>query len=82
VIGLKITCEEYLLQNIHIKNVGHLLTVADMTNAESLKKECLEYTTKHPLEVSASPEFSTSVNKRPYLFKEAFDMLAKKSKKE
>lgn len=79
---LRILCEEHLLQKISVDTVGNLLTIADMTNADALKKECLEFTARHSFDVSASPEFSKSVGKRPYLFKEAFDVLAKRYKKQ
>jgi hypothetical protein len=79
--GLKMRCEEHLLQNITITSVGHLLSVADMTNADTLRKACIEFTAQHASEVSQCAEFGNSVSKRPYLFKEAFDALAKRQRK-
>ena len=74
-------CEEHLLQNITVVSVGHLLSVADMTNAEALRKACIEFTAQNASEVSQCVDFGNSVSKRPYLFKEAFDALAKRQKK-
>lgn len=74
-------CEEHLLQNITVASVGHLLSVADMTSAESLRKACIDFTANHASEVSQCAEFGNSVLKRPYLYKEAFDALAKRQKK-
>ena len=79
--GLKMKCEEHLLQKVDLTNVGHLLSVADMTNSEALRTACLDFTVAHASDVASSAEFGQSVSKRPYLFKEAFDALAKKHKK-
>lgn len=78
---LKIMCEEQLLKDIDIDKVGHLLTIADVTNAEELKKACLEFACSYPVDVSNSSEFDKFVSKRPLLYKEAFQIMAKKSRK-
>lgn len=80
-MGLKIRCEEYLLQQISVNTVGRLLSYADMANASALRKACIEFTAQHAAEVAQNADFDKNVSKRPYLFKEAFDALAKRQKK-
>ena len=70
-----------MLQNITVSSVGKLLSIADMTNADALRKACIDFTVLHAPEVSQCADFGNSVSKRPYLFKEAFDALAKKHRK-
>jgi hypothetical protein len=78
---LKMLCEDYLCEKICSKDVGKYLTYADMANASKLKETCLDFAASHPDEVSASESWSKQVGKRPLLFKEAFEALAKKHRK-
>lgn len=80
-IKLKMMCEEQLLKAVDLGTVGHLLTISDVTNAEALKKACLEFTCSFSVDVANSAEFDKYLSKRPLLYKEAFQIMAKKSRK-
>lgn len=79
--NLKLLCEEHLVPQISAANVGKLLALADMADANKLKGHCLTFVTENPCETSESKEFVSNLQKRPFLYKEAFEALAKKQKK-
>lgn len=78
---LKMLCEDHLVEKISIKDVGAFLTYSDMANAAKLKTACLEFVAANPVEVIANESWNKHLGKRPNLFKEAFECLAKKPKK-
>ncbi|KAI1296509.1 BTB and MATH domain-containing protein 43 [Halotydeus destructor] len=78
---LKMECEDHLIENLKSPDIGKILACADMANAKKLKMAALEYTATNPDEVSTSEGWTKHLFKRPLLFKEAFDILAKKQRK-
>lgn len=77
---LKLLCEEHLIPLIDGLNAAKYLSAADMANATALKKHCLEFVSQNPHEVTQTPDWNSSMSKRPLLYKEAFEILAKKSR--
>lgn len=78
---LKMLCEDHLVEKINLKDVGAFLTYADMSNASKLKSACLDFVANNSSDVITNEGWNKHLNKRPLLFKEAFECLAKKPKK-
>jgi len=77
---LKRVCEKYLINNITVNSTGDVVAVSDVANCYRLKEKALEYMVSNASEVSTSDSWHTTVAKRPGLYKDAFESLAKKRK--
>lgn len=77
---LKVLCEVKLAETLNIENAAQMITLADMANACRLKNKAMEFVAANPEKVAATEGWNKDVRKRPLLYKEAFDILAKKRK--
>ncbi len=73
---LKVMCEEALCANLTVENAAHILTLADLHNAEQLKAQTIEYINTHASEVTDTPSWKHLIQSHPYLVAEAFRALA------
>jgi len=78
---LKMMCEDNMAEKISLANVANFLTCSDMANAAKLKAACLDFVANNPCDVIGNDSWSKHLNKRPLLYKDAFEVLAKKPKK-
>ena len=77
---LKMMCEDHLLKKIDKTNVGDILVHADMSQSNKLREAALDFTADFSSDLIRSHNFKTTIAKRPHLFKDAFEKLAKKQK--
>jgi len=77
---LKKICAKHLITTITSDNTGDVLAVADIANCERLKQKTIEYIVSNPKNVSETESWDNMVSKRPFLYKDAFNALAKKQK--
>lgn len=75
---LKMLCEDHLGSKLSVATVGKTLMYADMANTTKLKQACLNFAANNSEEVVSNDAFNKHVGKRPLLYKEAFETLAKR----
>ncbi|XP_033224523.1 speckle-type POZ protein B-like [Belonocnema kinseyi] len=59
IVGLRMMCEQCLLNILSVENVIHVLELADCHNASYLKNECIAYIDKHFDDVRKTDPFKT-----------------------
>ena len=77
---LKMMCEDFLLKNLSMTTVGRTLTYADMAQTKKLREAALDFAADHSQELVKDVEWGKVVSKRPLLYKDAFETLAKRRK--
>ncbi|XP_053200373.1 speckle-type POZ protein-like [Panonychus citri] len=75
---LKMLCEQYLASKVTIETSGEILALADACNSIELKDKCLEFVVRNSAKIVNADSWDTQVGKRPSLFKEAFELMAKR----
>ncbi|XP_008211268.1 speckle-type POZ protein B-like [Nasonia vitripennis] len=64
--GLKITCEETLLKELCIKNVGEMLAFADKHKTEMLAKSAMEFFTMNAKPAVGTDNFKSAMQSCPF----------------
>ncbi|XP_074599010.1 speckle-type POZ protein B-like [Brevipalpus obovatus] len=78
---LKRLCEQHLATKLSYDTSGNILALADICNSIELKEKALDFVIANPSKVIHSESWDNHLKKRPFIFKEAFELLARKRTK-